>query len=270
MAIVDASGNLVVEYKYDAWGSPISISGSLKTTLGELNPFRYRGYVYDEETGLYYLRSRYYNSERGRFINADAVLGKVGALDTHNLFAYCGNNPVIHSDSYGDRYCAATTVSKESAYDRVISCNFQKRVSLEKAGKVRDITAKLNAFMEENASKLTGYLYVCGYERACKYFYDNVKDGGELDIKLTDEWKFEEGVTYIYSGQELRYDDPGNINFGYVGHVLFDRTVLCLGAGGNQIMKYGFKFGDVFSFFDDPRDNRMIKWGYRLYEEKHK
>ena len=56
-AIVDANGTLVVEYKYDTWGKPISITRTLKTTLGELNPFRYRGYVYDEETGLYYRRS---------------------------------------------------------------------------------------------------------------------------------------------------------------------------------------------------------------------
>ena len=57
----DANGNKVVEYKYDAWGKPISKTGSLASTLGTLNPFRYRGYVYDEETNLYYLRSRYYH-----------------------------------------------------------------------------------------------------------------------------------------------------------------------------------------------------------------
>ena len=73
----------------------------MTTALDTLNPFRYRGYVYDEETGLYYLRSRYYNPEWGRFINADALLGQVGALLDHNLFAYCGNNPVMHTDEFG-------------------------------------------------------------------------------------------------------------------------------------------------------------------------
>lgn len=93
-AIVDNEGNKVVEYKYDAWGKPIGTPWTLTTaygTLAMLNPFRYRGYVYDEETGLYYLRSRYYNPESARFTNADAILGVGNMLLTHNLFTYCSN-----------------------------------------------------------------------------------------------------------------------------------------------------------------------------------
>ncbi len=101
IALLDDSNSIVVEYKYDAWGALLGKTGSLASTLGTLNPFRYRGYVYDEETKLYYLRSRYYNPEWGRFISADALLGKTGALLDHNLFAYCGNNPVTHDDPYG-------------------------------------------------------------------------------------------------------------------------------------------------------------------------
>ena len=62
VAILDEAGAVVVSYVYDAWGTPIDKSGTLAETLGTLNPFWYRGYVYDEETGLYYLRSRYYNN----------------------------------------------------------------------------------------------------------------------------------------------------------------------------------------------------------------
>ena len=58
VGIVDSNGILVVEYKYDAWGKPLSTTGTLAGTLGKLNPFRYRGYVYDEEKGLYCLNSR--------------------------------------------------------------------------------------------------------------------------------------------------------------------------------------------------------------------
>ena len=60
VAILDANGTVVVRYVYDAWGRPISKTGSLASTLGTVQPFRYRGYVYDEETGLYYLRSRFF------------------------------------------------------------------------------------------------------------------------------------------------------------------------------------------------------------------
>ena len=101
VGIVSNAGELVVEYKYDTWGKLLSCTNSIADTLGKLNPFRYRGYVYDEENGLYYLRSRYYNPVRGRFISADTLLGHVGTLGSHNLFAYCSNMPVENKDPDG-------------------------------------------------------------------------------------------------------------------------------------------------------------------------
>ncbi len=100
VGILDASGNLVVEYKYDAWGAPISIY-SASTTVDSLafdNPFRYRGYVWDDDTGLYYLRARYYNPAIGRFVNTDTLLSWKKRLLTHNTFAYCGNAPSMNFD----------------------------------------------------------------------------------------------------------------------------------------------------------------------------
>ena len=91
IALLDSNGKKVVEYKYDAWGRILSKTGTMASTLGTLNPFRYRGYVYDEETGLYYLRSRYYNPEWARFLNADCVYH-------NNLFSYCTNAPIIMHD----------------------------------------------------------------------------------------------------------------------------------------------------------------------------
>ena len=76
VAILDENGNTVVSYGYDAWGAPLWCTGELAETLGKVQPFRYRGYVFDEETALYYLRSRYYNAERCRFVNADIDMGK--------------------------------------------------------------------------------------------------------------------------------------------------------------------------------------------------
>ena len=99
--LVTTSGTRVVTYTYDAWGNPLSTTGSMAATLGEQNPLRYRGYVYDTETGLYYLQSRYYNPTWGRFINADSVLAIGAEISTYNAFAYCGNNPTIHSDKSG-------------------------------------------------------------------------------------------------------------------------------------------------------------------------
>ena len=101
LGLQNGTGAFVVEYRYDAWGRQISKTGSLAATLGTLNPFRYRGYVYDEETSLYYLRSRYYNPEWGRFISADFILGKHGALLQHNLFTYSKNDPINNEDEDG-------------------------------------------------------------------------------------------------------------------------------------------------------------------------
>ena len=71
VALSDTNGTVVVEYTYDAWGNPLSITGTGAATIGQKNPFRYRGYFYDTETGLYYLQSRYYSPKIGRFICAD-------------------------------------------------------------------------------------------------------------------------------------------------------------------------------------------------------
>ena len=101
IAILDSSGNAVVEYTYDAWGNILSIGGTLANTLGVHNPLRYRGYVYDTEIGLYYLQSRYYDPEVGRFLNADIVYDTDAGLQGYNLFIYCGNNPINRIDVSG-------------------------------------------------------------------------------------------------------------------------------------------------------------------------
>ena len=105
IALVDANGSKVVEYKYDAWGRPLSKAGTLATTLGTLQPFRYRGYAYDEETCCYYLYNRYYSPKWSRFINADAANLIVDTSDEvlgANLFSYCENDPVNCHDESGN------------------------------------------------------------------------------------------------------------------------------------------------------------------------
>ena len=100
IALADAStGKLVVTYTYDAWGKLMELKDTTANSVGTQNPFRYRGYYYDAETGLYYLQSRYYDPEVGRFINADGQLNE-GVLG-YNMFAYCENNPVMRDDPTG-------------------------------------------------------------------------------------------------------------------------------------------------------------------------
>jgi RHS repeat-associated protein len=73
-AILNTSGTAVVEYTYDAWGNHLTTTGTMAETLGAINPLRYRGYVYDTETTLYYLQSRFYNPEQDYFIPDDMHL----------------------------------------------------------------------------------------------------------------------------------------------------------------------------------------------------
>ena len=106
VGIYNDSGTKIYEYAYDAWGN--IIKSSQVATGGNaahaVNPFRYRGYYYDAETGLYYLQSRYYNPEWGRFLNADCTetfAFEQNQLMQYNIFAYCYNNPVNMADSNG-------------------------------------------------------------------------------------------------------------------------------------------------------------------------
>ena len=103
IALIDNNGAIVVEYKYDAWGNHEAVvADGNYVTLANLNPFRYRGYYYDSETGLYFLQTRYYDPETGRFISRDSI--KYADPETIcglNLYAYCGNNPVMFTDLLG-------------------------------------------------------------------------------------------------------------------------------------------------------------------------
>ena len=97
--IVDKNKNIVGTYQYDAWGKILNLNSL--TSIAQANPFRYRGYYYDTESGLYYLNSRYYNAEWGRFINADGYVSTGQGITGYNMFAYCGNNPVNRVDPTG-------------------------------------------------------------------------------------------------------------------------------------------------------------------------
>lgn len=106
VGITDPSGKMKVSYTYDPWGRLISVESDLdqyERDIATLNPLRYRGYYYDTDTGLYYLQSRYYDPETGRFINADNVnyIGVSGTKVGYNPFAYCENDPVNNSDPSG-------------------------------------------------------------------------------------------------------------------------------------------------------------------------
>ncbi|KWX81034.1 hypothetical protein AMQ84_01365 [Paenibacillus riograndensis] len=95
--IVDTSGAVINNYTYDEWGNITS------QVEGTSNSFKYTGEVYDPETGLYYLRARYYDPSMGRFLNEDTVEGQIDNPLSLNLYTYVENNPLIYSDPTGQR-----------------------------------------------------------------------------------------------------------------------------------------------------------------------
>ena len=110
LALYNEGGNLECKYYYDSWGKLISVAdhnGNSITAQNHIaiqNSIRYRGYVYDTETGLYYLNSRYYDPATCRFINADNQIALGYDLSGVNLYAYCGSNPISRIDPTGEKW----------------------------------------------------------------------------------------------------------------------------------------------------------------------
>ena len=105
VGLIDSSNKVVVRYQYNSWGKVTSTQDTSGVSLATLNSFRYRKYVYDPETGLYCLGSRYYDPEVGRFVNADRIkfavtLGRY-YVNRQNLYQYCFNNPIMLNDKFG-------------------------------------------------------------------------------------------------------------------------------------------------------------------------
>lgn len=112
VALLDNSGAVVVKYRYDAWGNcNTTVVDPNASTIATLNPFRYRSYYFDTETGFYFLKTRYYDPEIGRFMTIDDI----GYLDPDtvdglNLYAYCLNSPIKYSDPEGTAVITIATV----------------------------------------------------------------------------------------------------------------------------------------------------------------
>ena len=124
--IIDEGGVPQAEYVYSPWGEIISAEGD----LAEVNPLRYRGYYYDSETGFYYLRSRYYDPENHRFINADSYASTGQGFLGTNTFAYCNNSPIQFSDATGRIIELSTDVNDGDAAQYNLAVGYLKNSEL--------------------------------------------------------------------------------------------------------------------------------------------
>ena len=137
VGVHNSAGTLVAQYVYDAWGNHRQITdGSCNDVsadtshIANINPFRYRGYYYDVETGWYYLNARYYDPNVGRFLSPDVILGANGGLQGYNLFAYCNNNPVMFVDPSGNFATAVQNAIIQAARDALQATSSNPQMSL--------------------------------------------------------------------------------------------------------------------------------------------
>jgi len=134
----------VVTYQYDAYGNILSMTSS---AVAQANPYRYRGYRYDDESGFYYLNARYYNPEIGRFISADPLLKASNTVLGHNMFAYTENNPVMYTDYSGNAICLAHIDINNSDGDRCLGPS-SGRTRSNNSGVLSQAISQINSFIE--------------------------------------------------------------------------------------------------------------------------
>ena len=263
VALLDSTGTVVVNYVYDAWGRPISKTGSLASTLGSVQPFRYRGYVYDEEIELYYLQSRFFNATAFRFINADVLcLG--------NMYAYCCNVPTMRVDVDGQesklltvedimnkRWCKVTFEISGAAYNEYLDAK-QARF------RPRRPNGPLNDYVLDNGISTVAN-YVSGLFTGGNAPENNTGISA-IDVSFAD--------ILDYAMYRHTYDDE--VVMGYViyclsemnSHVGYDRvtiTILCGSHDHQAIVKLHHNDGTTST--SELFDLRVPNNSYTMVEE---
>ena len=212
--------SIVAEYAYDAWGKILSIYNTPGTgSIGSINPLRYRGYYYDEDTDLYYLHSRYYDPEVGRFLNTDAFVSTGAGFLGFNMFAYCNNNPVDLSDSNGGRPTDALRICEETAQQRAQSFKLQKTNCGIKASKSSTSSSKSssNKKTSDGETSNTWGLYDSKYTNPDSIYHERLFGGDYLvpSYSLNDNGFSIGADISVYRGTwETEYFDITLFDFG--------------------------------------------------------
>ena len=273
VGILDNIGNLVVEYKYDAWGKPLSTAGSLADTLGIRNPFRYRGYVYDEESELYYLRSRFYNSAIGQFVNADTLLGNTRCLLSHNVFTYTKCRPTMRTDIGGGKDVIYSSydsfVVENDNFFHNFLYNTQYYVEISDGTRypansfetvsLTEWTVLDTEFMDE---EFAGHIEdAAPYASIQSVFEESIE--GKLDFKE----KLDGNKLYLMNGIVYNQNEAGNFMWAYFlkVHGYIDLFQGILAQGGSIVQK------DINKMrFDEPYDRAARYAGLKYWYQQRK
>ena len=228
----DKDGVQIVSYIYDSWGKLVSTSGTMKDSVGEKNPYRYRGYRYDTETGLYYLQSRYYNPEWGRFINSDdvgVVTASLGDLTDKNLFAYCDNNPVMRVDDEGYFWHIAGGAAIGAAFSVVnkVITNVVERKKLSDGIGIALVTGAVSGGLAATGFGLVGQIAGNAAISAGSATYGQYSSGNGFDVGAIAREGVVGGIGGLIGGKGV-----GTKALKNLGKQTVKRTVRTLGKSG--------------------------------------
>ena len=235
---------------------------------GDINPFRYRSYYYDTETGFYYLNARYYDPQIKRFISPDTFdnLGANGDLNSYNLYAYCSNNPVMYVDPTGEFIWFLAAVVALVVVDTIVETAILMNSEEYKAENVIDESGNVEI---PNSAYFNNPIAQCIYS---DYLYDNVKnENGENfftgDVyDIVGEWQMQNAAFWA----PISLASQGNIGIGIVGAKLTHESSISVSFDSNlvaeknrgQIRKYGVYYpSKALSYFNRILTFNFLNWG---------
>lgn len=236
IGLIDGSGASVVEYSYDAWGNATAITGTMASTLGQANPYRYRGYRYDAETDMYYLQSRFYNPTTSFMMNCDDIFALYLDSSSIFLYVYCNNNPINKYDPTGN---------------------------------TPDQTWNFTKLLFRNLLQVQTWKYIPIWGQL--QFYYAVKMGGMWDYKYVKGtinrhplWMATDGKFIAY-GINMTDESLGNLNYGFTGAAMGFSPSVIYSGGGYVAISSSSPWRDWVYYFDSEDDHFWIAVGILLY-----
>ena len=263
----------VANYYYDTWGKLLGITdanGNAITAFNSvavLNPIRYRGYFYDTETGFYYVSSRYYDPEIGRWINADVMLDTETVLG-FNLFAYCGNNPIMYVDptGYGRTYVIYYNNPGSGFYDQAMNSPYYNR----KSKNVYMISVTSNQDFIDAWNSMSGtidyvYLYLHGGKGVLYFKGESLSFSGKQSFSSLNSKKVKKGV-YLFSCKGGAGGEGNNVAW-MIAKLTSSKVYACTGSVsyskifGKYYARKAWDWGIIKTFY---YQKRYIFWGANI------
>ena len=263
--IFDAEGNFISEYFYDAWGNVIAVVGNEE--IANINPFRYRSYYCDNETGLYYVSSRYYDPEISRFINADVMLDTANVLG-FNLFTYCGNNPIMYVDptGYGRTYVIYYNNPGGGFYDQAINSPYYNRKS--KNVYMKSVTSNqdfIDAWNSMSGKIDYVYLYLHGGKGVLYFKGESLSFSGKQSFGSLNSKKVKKGV-YLLSCKGGAGNEGNNVAWMFA-KLTSSKVYACTGSVsyskifGKYYARKAWDWGIIKTFY---YQKKYIFWGANI------